>query len=164
MCVVNLQALVLLFSCSHWLWGFRKGEKAANPALERACEEITIPGVFPWAEMRQPLHSHASLTIGSFSCLFPQKCVSCSFAPHSCLLALRWPRCLDRNLWLEWCALPRLSLFRQGFCFLSSPVGMEGSQSSCCTPHGVFRGRTFDICTLFSAFSQLCTGKTRTSE
>lgn len=162
MCVVRVQALELLFSCLHWLLGFRKGVNAGNPALEGACQEITVLGVLPWTVLRHSQHSHAPLTIGcSFSCLFPQKCLSCSFAPCSCLMALRWPRA----------ALTEISgwndVLCQGCLYLDKVSAFWillwewRDHKATAAPHmGCSGERMFGIRTLFSIFSQLFTGKT----
>lgn len=151
-----------LFSCLLWLLRFRKDAKAGNPSLETACQEITIPGVLPWAVLRQPLHSHASLTIGSFPCLFPQEHLPCSFSPRSCLMASRWPRA----------ALTEISgwndVLCQGCLYLDKVSAFwillwewRDRKASAASHMGCWGERTFDIRTLFSVFSQLFTGKNR---
>lgn len=88
MCVVCLQAFVLLFSCLHWLLRFRKDVKAGNLALERACQEITIPGVLPWAVLRQPC-SYMHLSPSDPSLVYFHKNIS--LVP-SLPVPASWPR------------------------------------------------------------------------
>lgn len=150
-CAVCLWALVLL--CC---WG----AKAGNPALERNNHRE-----LPWAAERQSLLSHASLTISSFSCLFPQKCLSCSSARRSCPVALRWPRAALTEI-SGWSRVPC-----QGCLYLDKVSAFWillwewRDHKTTAAPHmGCSGERTFDIPTLFSVFSQLFTRKTGTSE